>query len=711
MEAQTRLLNARLVTAPLNLRSVPQDVARHYLAWVASFADERNHKDRWVPVGRLGPLIILGHFAPSLAPTPAIPSWAFGFCQIPEPVYRAVLRDLTDVENAATCTESDSLVRLAPPSSSDSPAQILSVLVQLPASDSEVETAKNALAEASGGDGGWLNKLPPGWAEAVTAVQTESPIVDLSALAIDPAVAALVPEGFASEFGLCPLAVDGLNICVATHLAGGPEASRITSAWKGVRSGAAERYRLRLAVAVRMGRAEVESRITRAKKPHGASTTAPWGSASPGGKSSAVTVSNQTVKWRLTKEECSKYSVGTAGMNDELLLRVGLFQAISLGASDLHIDYAAGQGRMRVRHDGSMRPLGSGCFELKRLITILNLLRVGIDAKGGVMEAADGKFSLKCDDAYFDVRVSILPAPDAAESQLGYATLRFLPKDTNVRSLVDLQLGRDEHDGLMEMIEKPHGIILVTGPTGSGKTTTLNALVQTLNRGIRVGEEAALKIMTVEDPVEYVIDGIQQVNASSKLTFAEAIRRFLRHDPDVILVGEIRDTETALAAISAARSGHLVLSTLHTNGAAETVARLRNLGIPAYDLDGPLVGMIAQRLIRRLCTNCKTPTPPSPGVLQRIAAAGVKCPEMLYTSSPSGCPHCDRGWKGRIPILEIVKVTQPIRDAIANGVSENELKKVCRIQGFKSLTDQALVKVAAGVTSFDEATGLESEWH
>lgn len=322
----------------------------------------------------------------------------------------------------------------------------------------------------------------------------------------------------------------------------------------------------------------------------------------------------------------------------------------------------------------------------------------------------DGKFSLRCDDHFYDVRVSILPSPDSVATGHGYAVLRFLPKDGGVRLLADLQLAKAQTEMLLETLEKPHGIVLVTGPTGSGKTTTLNAMIQQLNRGVRPGEEGALKILTAEDPVEYTIDGVQQINISRQITFPEAIRRFLRQDPDVILVGEIRDEETARAAIEAARTGHLVFSTLHTNGAAETISRLLGMRIPPYDLDGTLLTVIAQRLVPKLCPGCKVGRVPEPAEAEYFLRAQLPVPPTLYEPKLTGCPQCDGGWRGRVPVLEIVKITAEIRKAIARAAGEQEVQALCQNLGFRPLQQEALLKVILGDTSLRQAQHLHAGW-
>ena len=698
---------SRITPVALEISSAPSDALGMFAAWVKAFEECIPDDESWMPVGRVGPIVILGHYAPETATPTRFPMWPFGLVKIPETTYRQIsadaLRRLSSFDDGSLACQLDQDLRQ--PAASDSKRAVLNMLAKFPGSPTESDVVRTAVSSAQG-DEELLNNLPSGWREATLAVTADAPIVDLSAFCTDPNIAKLVPEHFAREHEMVPLFLDGGTLFVASPVTPiGSAANAVHSAWKGVRPSNADGVKLTLVLCTKSSRIEIERRqATRNTK---TTTIAPFASTAA---RATTTTANVLVKIALKKRLHDKIEIGAPSITDELLLQVALYQAIKENASDLHIDLANGEGRFRIRRDGIMRPLGSGRFALKRLQTLINLLRIWIDASGGNIDPADGKFPLRWDDAYYDVRVSILPAPDAAESGHAYAVLRFLPKDGNVRSLTDLHLAREEHEALLEVIDKPHGIVLVTGPTGSGKTTTLNAIIQQLNRGTSSGEEGTLKIMTIEDPVEYVIDGVQQVNASAKLSFAEAIRRFLRHDPDIILVGEIRDEETARAAIGASRSGHLVFSTLHTNGAAETISRLCNLNIPAYDLDGPLVALIAQRLVRRLCKSCKVATSPSSKLVTKLTDAGIQIPDTVYEPGSGTCPHCDRGWHGRIPIFEIVKVTDNVRKAIASRLSENELKAVCKAEGFRPLTEQAYLKVTAGITSFSEAHGLDSGW-
>ena len=306
-----------------------------------------------------------------------------------------------------------------------------------------------------------------------------------------------------------------------------------------------------------------------------------------------------------------------------------------------------------------------------------------------------GRISVKVADREFDLRVSIIPVPNGES-----VVMRLLNKGSFNYSLGDLGFDKSSLDKYRRLLSKPHGMILVSGPTGSGKSTTLYASLKEINRPDR-------KLLTVEDPIEYEMPGINQVQVNlapreeeKKVTFSRALREFLRQDPDVILVGEIRDTETAAISVQAALTGHLLLSTIHTNDSVGIVTRLRDMGIAPYLVGSVLNGGIAQRLVRRICPDCKIEIPLSEK--DRIVFEANKMPvERLYKGK--GCPAChEYGYRGRVGIYEIFEVTPEIADMISKSESNADIKKLAVRQGMKTLLDDALAKAAAGSITVDE---------
>lgn len=371
-----------------------------------------------------------------------------------------------------------------------------------------------------------------------------------------------------------------------------------------------------------------------------------------------------------------------------------LTDAIGKGASDIHIEPYEKSYRVRFRIDGVLQEVLRPPLKLKNAITS----RIKIMSNMDIAERRvpqDGRIKLKLPNGKdMDYRVSCLPTLFGEK-----IVCRLLDKE-NLR-LDMTKLGFEEYQLKLfkDAIERPYGMVLVTGPTGSGKTNTLYSALSSLN-------QVDVNINTAEDPVEFNLEGINQVNMNEDvgLTFAASLRSFLRQDPDVILVGEIRDFETGEIAVKAALTGHMVLSTLHTNDAPGTITRLLNMGIEGFLVTASLNLVVAQRLGRRICTNCKTEdTAVTPEILIDLGMS----PELAKKTKAlkgSGCAKCGgSGYKGRVGFYEVMPITDPIKEAILNGVSSTELKKIAIEEcGFKTLRMAALQKVAEGITTVAE---------
>jgi general secretion pathway protein E len=373
------------------------------------------------------------------------------------------------------------------------------------------------------------------------------------------------------------------------------------------------------------------------------------------------------------------------------LINALLTEAIKENASDIHIESYEKRMVVRFRVDGILREI----IEPQREFASMVISRLKVMAKLDIAEKRlpqDGRISLMIGGRTVDLRVSTLPS--------GYGervVLRILDKQANQLSLKQLGMNPDELDTIQHMISRPHGIILVTGPTGSGKTTSLYAVLNQLN-------ERSRNILTVEDPIEFYLDGIgqTQVNNKVEMTFAKGLRAILRQDPDIVMVGEIRDKETAEISVQASLTGHLVLSTLHTNTAVGAITRLRDMGVEPFLLASSLVGVIAQRLLRKLCPVCKK--------IERVPAqdlSGLGYPaqtdEWIEIYQPEGCDKCKHsGFKGRAGIFELIAIDSAMRNMINGQVGEQELEQHARLAS-RSIQQSALAKVLAGETSLDEA--------
>ncbi len=373
-----------------------------------------------------------------------------------------------------------------------------------------------------------------------------------------------------------------------------------------------------------------------------------------------------------------------------------LYNAIEKRASDIHIEPYEKELRIRLRIDGLLYPIKPPHFSMKDAI----ISRIKILSKMDIAEKRlpqDGriKFKLKGSDGNpkeVDMRVSTLPTIFGEK-----IVIRILDRAQLKLDLTQLGLEPISFERFQEAISKPWGIILVTGPTGSGKTNTLYSAVSKLNT-------IDTNILTVEDPVEFNIQGINQVNVKDEigLNFATTLRAFLRQDPNIILVGEVRDFETADIAMKAALTGHLVFSTIHTNDAASTIARLINMGIEPYLVANALILIVAQRLVRRLCNKCKVANPLSP---QSLIDLGFLPDEIkgLKIYKPKGCPDCNNiGYKGRTGLFEVMSITDEIRELIVSGAHAIEIRNKAIEQGMVTLRRSGLEKIKMGITSVEE---------
>ena len=347
------------------------------------------------------------------------------------------------------------------------------------------------------------------------------------------------------------------------------------------------------------------------------------------------------------------------------LINALLTEAVKENASDIHIEPFENRLVVRFRCDGVLREV----LEPQRVLAPLLVSRIKVMARLDIAEKRlpqDGRISLRVAGRAVDIRVSTLPSGNGER-----VVLRLLDKQAGRLDLEQLGMASHDRDVIDELISRPHGIILVTGPTGSGKTTTLYAALTRLNNKSR-------NIMTVEDPIEYYLDGIGQTQVNSKvnLSFARGLRAILRQDPDVVMVGEIRDLETAEIAVQASLTGHLVFSTLHTNSAVGAVTRLRDMGVEPFLLSSSMIGVLAQRLVRVLCDDCKQPYSASESNCRRLGVAADNPPTIFR---PQGCAQCNQlGYRGRTGIYELVAITDAMRSLIHDGAGEQELERLAR---------------------------------
>lgn len=377
------------------------------------------------------------------------------------------------------------------------------------------------------------------------------------------------------------------------------------------------------------------------------------------------------------------------------LINALLTEAVKENASDIHIETFEKRLVVRYRVDGVLREV----VEPKRVLAPLLVSRIKVMAKLDIAEKRipqDGRISIRIGGREIDLRVSTMPSSNGER-----VVMRLLDKQAGRLNLSSLGMEKKELARFKKILHRPHGIVLVTGPTGSGKTTSLYAGLSELN-------DASRNILTVEDPIEYNIEGIgqTQVNNKADMTFARGLRAMLRQDPDVVMVGEIRDSETADIAVQASLTGHLVLSTLHTNTAVGAVTRMFDMGVEPFLLSSSLVGVVAQRLIRVLCPDCKAPYLPD-NTEREFLGLGEHVGHSMF--KPVGCKRCNNsGYRGRRGIYEIVSVDSNIRRMIHDKVSEDIMIKEARLTG-RSILDDGKEKVLEGITTVEEILRVTQE--
>ncbi len=370
-----------------------------------------------------------------------------------------------------------------------------------------------------------------------------------------------------------------------------------------------------------------------------------------------------------------------------------LARATKERASDIHIEPYENEVMVRFRIDGTLQDK----MQIPRRHSSTLATRIKILGKLNIAEKRvpqDGRIAFRVAGKDIDVRLSVLPTSHGER-----IVMRLLDKSSGAKRLEDMGLEQDIYDKWVGLIEQSHGIVLVTGPTGSGKTTLLYASLMHINT-------TEINIVTIEDPVEYQLAGVGQVEVKEKvgLTFMEGLRSILRQDPDVIMIGEIRDGETAGIAIQSSMTGHLVFSTLHTNDTATTVTRFLDLGIQPFQVSSAVLGIMATRLIRKLCTNCREAYDPLDGELKLMGISRAELNGRKIYRAGDGCDECQMvGYSGRMGVHELMILDDEIREVLLSSQDANKIKKKAIERGMKTLRDSAIVKVLSGLTSLEEA--------
>ncbi len=381
------------------------------------------------------------------------------------------------------------------------------------------------------------------------------------------------------------------------------------------------------------------------------------------------------------------------------LVNTLISQALKERASDIHIEPFESQVLVRFRVDGVLHTIVHPPKAVQAALTSRVKVMAGLDI-AEKRHPQDGRFRVKIAGREVDVRVSLLPTAFGER-----VVMRLLDRGARMLSLPELGMSHDQMAMMQEVICSPHGIVLVTGPTGSGKSTTLYAALMEVDRANR-------NVMTIEDPIEYQIDGVGQMQVQSKIgvTFAAGLRSILRQDPDIVMIGEIRDLETAEIAIQASLTGHLVFATLHTNDALSAIVRLQDMGVEPYLVASSLSLVQAQRLVRRLCPHCKTKRSVSADDWRLLETDPVEFSEIKEIYSAEGCDLCmNTGYIGRVAIYEMTRISDAMRNAVHEGKGLPAMRRLAKKEGMKTLRHDGARHVAAGVTTIDEVLRVSIE--
>jgi general secretion pathway protein E len=374
------------------------------------------------------------------------------------------------------------------------------------------------------------------------------------------------------------------------------------------------------------------------------------------------------------------------------LVNLLISRAVEARASDIHIAPFGDRLSVRYRIDGMLCAAAAPPVRLRAAV----VSRIKIMAKLDIAERRlpqDGRILVTIRGRDYDLRVATIPTHHGER-----VTIRILDRSSLVVDFEQLGFSPDALKRYLGLVDRPQGLVLVTGPTGSGKTTTLYATLSRLNRPER-------NVFTVEDPVEYQLDGVTQVQVKPQigLGFAEVLRTLLRHNPDVVMIGEMRDQETAQIAIQAALTGHLVLSTLHTNDAASAITRLLDMGVEDYLLTSTLSGVAAQRLVRRLCPHCRTPCETPPAFLERSGLAALAGARPVQLFAARGCETCQgTGYQGRIAVMEVLEMSDALRTLVLKHVEVADLQRAAASEGMRSMREDGLLKALDGTTAIEE---------
>ncbi len=642
----------------------------------------------WVPFGTLGPLLLCAHYNPTCLDFWGLPDEFLIPVLIPQSKYEVLHRDFAARLELQPLEALPPLQLRTPLPADRSPVAVLDWLLQVYPFEDDVRnkmlTARGDLSGVSVDDLPGVKSLPRHYPSALRRLCTGDSCFN----AEHAPPQTLFPETLLEKHAVYPMFIGAKTIFLLS-----PSNENFSFEDEWLSSGNDP-------LAFRMVVAEREAIIAAINRERSRSVTT---AASPDGDLTYSDVANIV---EIDVQEIQRVNPSSINATPEQVVHWVLYRAITGRASDLHIEKFFNTARFRARIDGELKIIHS-CPEeqLQRFVSLIkNYSNMGQRRQ----DAQDARFSLTLGKRRVDCRVSAIPC----RKDLQKITIRFLDKQDGVRKLSELNLAPKQLSTLTEAMGRDQGLILVTGPTGSGKTTTLYALLNSINSD-------NLNIHTIEDPIEYEVEGLNQTQTDpvNGIDFAEGLRRLMRADPDVILIGECRDQETANSAINAALTGHLVLTTLHANDCLRAVSRLVSMGIPPYLLADSLALTQAQRLVRRLCAFCKKPLLLTPEIRAIFDANRIPIPpETTFVYTANGCPECrESGYTGRIALMEMCPSDNTLADLITLNAPQSHMRRHAFRKGVRTLYQEGLTQVLNGNTSLEEIsclsyTSVDADW-
>ena len=668
---------------PLAPRRIPLDILRAYESWadlLGAWPDLA--EEPWLPVGAIGPLLILGHYqAPRRQPA-LLPEWISGRAIVQEDTYRRIAADLRDsrAQGLGNRYDPPAQARLpgAAPEFQDDRAALRFILDHF-----ILEPATRGAVRAAVERGTPAADLPLGLRETVLFLRRRSAVVDVRFLDVPRELLGLSWRTTRDYEGFCFKRTPHAFFVAFHEVPPHPACEEFTAMFRAevededrrpIHFALTERDQLRQ---VKQQSRDAEVRVTAPVVETGAGFV-------------------PSVECKLTADEVRGTDPDRLGTTDEQLVRWALGQAILANAQDLHVMFERGSGVFRISKDGVLQTIYS--FSEQRWGSVVGVLRDMGKISGPFFQAISTRFSILYDGSPVDFRVEATPFRDFERPQ--NMSLRLRRMDGRIRTLGDLQVEESDLKQMRRLISRPDGMFLFTGPTSHGKSTTIYAALTELNK-------PEIKIMTAEDPIEQLIEGAHQAQVDNVkgLTFAALLRSFLRSAPNIILVGEIRDPETAEMAVGAAHTGHLVFSTLHVRSAAAVPTRLADLKIPAGMVADTLIAAQSQRLIRVLCPLCKAAVPVGAADAKIFADSGLEPPRVTYAAGDDHrCARCQgRGYSGLTAVMELLEPDDEVFELIRQEAGMRAISAAAERKGFRPLRVQALRKVAEGHTSMEEA--------